>query len=182
MGSLFSSLRYLPHTGFKSGLPHYRQSETPGKPSIQSVHFSHSVVWLFAMSWTARWQASLSIINSWSLLKLMPIEVVMPSNHLILCHPLLFLPSIFPSIRAFSNESVPCIRWSKYWSFIFSISPSNEYSGVSYTIYSLDVLLSQLGFPTWNQSAVPYPVLAVASWHTYRFLRRQVRWFCIPIS
>ena len=82
----------------------------------------------------------------------MSIEAVMPSNHLILCRPLLLLPSIFPSIRVFSNESVLCIRWPKYWSFSFSISPSNEYSGVSYvsyinevTIYSLDVLLSQLG-------------------------------------
>ena len=78
--------------------------------------------------WTAARQASLSITISQSLLKLMSIESVMPSNHLILCHPLLLLPSIFPSIRVFSNESVLCIRWSKYWSF--NISPSNEYSGL----------------------------------------------------
>ena len=76
-------------------------------------------------------QASLSFTISQSLLKLMSIELVRPSNHLILCHPLLHLPSIFPSIRVFSNESVLCIRWPKYWSFSFSISPANEYSGLS---------------------------------------------------
>ena len=80
--------------------------------------------------WTAALQASLTITNSWSILKLMSIELVMPSNHLMLCHPLLFLPSIFPNIRDFSNESALCIRWPKYWSFSFSISPSNEYSGL----------------------------------------------------
>ena len=81
--------------------------------------------------WTAARQASLSITNSWSLLKLMSIELVMPSNHLILCHPLLPLASIFPSIRVFLNESAFCIRWPKYWSFSFNISPSTEYSGLS---------------------------------------------------
>ena len=81
---------------------------------------------------TAACQASLSITNSWSLLKRMSIKLVMPSNHLILCHPLLLLPSIFPSIRVFSNESVLCIRRPKYWSFSFSISPSNEYSGLTF--------------------------------------------------
>ena len=90
-----------------------------------SVQFSCSVM----PPWTAARQASLSITNSWSLFKLMSIELVMPSNHLILCHPLL-LPSIFSSIRVFSNESVLHIRWPKYWSFSFSISPSNEYSGL----------------------------------------------------
>ena len=80
--------------------------------------------------WTAACQASLSIINSWSLFKFMSIESVMPSNHLSLCHPLLLLPSIFSSIRVFSNESVLSIRWPKYWSFSFSISPSNAYSGL----------------------------------------------------
>ena len=93
--------------------------------------------------WTAACQASLSITNSWSLLKLMSIELVMPSNHLILCHPLLF-PSIFPSIRVFSNELVFHIRWPKYWSFSFSISPSNEYSGlISFTMDRLDLLTVQ---------------------------------------
>ena len=91
---------------------------------------SLSCVQLFATPWTAAHQASLSITNSWSLLKLMSIELVMPSNHLIICHPLLLMPSVFPSIRVFSNESVLHIRWPKYWSFSFSISPSNEYSGL----------------------------------------------------
>ena len=85
---------------------------------------------LYKTLWTAACQASLSITNSQSLLKLMSITSVMPSNHLILCCPLLLSPSIFPSIRVFSNESVFCIRWPKYWSFSFSISPSNEYSGL----------------------------------------------------
>ena len=93
--------------------------------------------------WTAAHQASLSIINSWSLLKLMSIASVMPSNHLILCHPLL-LPSIFPSIRVSSNESVLQIRWPKYWSFSFNISPSNKYSGlISFRIDWLDLLAIQ---------------------------------------
>ena len=94
--------------------------------SVQSL----SRVQLFATPWAAAPQASLSITNSQSLLKLMPIESEMPSNHLVLCHPLLLLPSIFPSIWVFSNESVPRIRWPKDWSFSFSISPSNEYSGL----------------------------------------------------
>ena len=86
-------------------------------------------------------QVSLSITNFWSLLKLMSIESVMPSNHLILCHPLLLLPSIFPSIRVFSSESVLYIRWPKYWSFNFSISPSNEYSGlISFRMDRFDLL------------------------------------------
>ena len=88
-----------------------------------------SHVRLFVTSWTAARQASLSITNSWSLLKLMSIESVMPSNHLIFCHPLLLWPSIFPSIRVFSKESALRIRWPKYWSFSFDISPSNERSG-----------------------------------------------------
>ena len=92
--------------------------------SVQSL----SRVQLFATPWTAAHQASLSITNSQSLLKLMSIELVMPSNHLILCHPLLLLPWIFLSIRVFSSESVLCIRWPKYWSFSFSFSPFNEYS------------------------------------------------------
>ena len=89
-----------------------------------------SHVRLFATPWAAARQASLSFTMSQSLLKLTSIESVMPSNHLILCHPLFLLPSIFPSIRVFSSESVLCIRWPKYWSFSFSISPSNEYSGL----------------------------------------------------
>ena len=105
-----------------------------GKKQLLIISFSSvqslSRVWLFATPWTAALQASLSITNSLSLLKLMSIEWVMPSNHLILCRPLLLLPSIFPNIRVFSNESVLRIRWPKYWSFSLSISPSNEYSGL----------------------------------------------------
>ena len=108
--------------------------------SVQSL----SRVQLFATPWTAALQASLSITNSQSLLKLMSIESVMPSVHLILCCPLLLLPSIFPSIRVFSNESVLHIRWPKYWSFSFSISPSNEYSGlISFRMDWLDLLAVQ---------------------------------------
>ena len=103
-----------------------------------------SYVQLFATLWTAARQASLSITNSWSLLKSISIKSMMPSNHLILYRPLLFLPSIFPSIRVFSIESVLCIRWPKYWSFSFSISPSNEYSGlISFRIDWLDFLAVQ---------------------------------------
>ena len=100
-----------------------------------------SCAWLFAVWWTAAHQASLSITNSQSLLKLTSIELVMPSNHLILCHPLFLLPSIFPSIRVLSKESVLRIRWPKDWSFSFSISPSNEYSGlISFRIDWFDLL------------------------------------------
>ena len=107
--------------------------------SVQSL----SQVWLCAIPWTATCQASLSITNSWSLLKYMSIEWVMPSNHLIFCYPLL-LPSIFPSIRVFSNQSFLCIGWPKYWSFSFSIIPSNEYSGlISFRIYWFDHLAVQ---------------------------------------
>ena len=99
---------------------------------------------LFATPWTAARQASLSITNSWSMLILMYIESVMPSNHLIFFHPLLLLPSIFPSIRIFSNELVLRMRWPKYWNFSFSISPSNVYSGlISYRIDWLDLLAVQ---------------------------------------
>ena len=108
--------------------------------SIQSL----SCVQFFVTPWTAACQASLSITNSQSLSKFMSIELVMPSNHLILCHALLLLPSIFPSIRVFSNESVVCIRWPKYWSFGFNISPSNEYSGlISFMMDWLDLLAVQ---------------------------------------
>ena len=104
--------------------------------------FSH--IQLFVTLWTAACQASLSITNSWSLFKLMFIESVMPFNHLIFCHPLLLLPSIFPSIRVFSNESVLHIRWPKYWSFSFRICPSNENSGlISFRFDWLDLLAVQ---------------------------------------
>ena len=105
---------------------------------------SLSYVGLFLTPWTAALQASLSFGISLSLLKLRSIESVMPSNYLTLCHPLLLLPSIFPSIRVFSNESILCIRWLKYWSFSFSISPSNEYSGlISFRMDWFDLLAVQ---------------------------------------
>ena len=109
-----------------------------------SLVLSLSCVRLFETSWTAAHQASLSITNSWSLPKLMSIELMMPSNHLILYHPLLPLPSIFPSIRVFSNESALHIRWPKYWSFSFNISPSNEQSRlISFRMDWLDLLAVQ---------------------------------------
>ena len=115
---------------------------------IKILHFSSvqwlSRVWLFATPWTAARQASLSVTNSRSLLKLGTTESMMPSNYLILCRPLLLPPSIFPSIRVFSNESILCIRWPKYWSFNFSISPSNEFSGlISFRMDCLDLLAVQ---------------------------------------
>ena len=107
--------------------------------SVQFILLSR--VWVFATPWTPACQASLSIINSRSLLKLMSITLVMPSNHLIICRPLLIPPSIIPSIRVFSNELVLHIRWPKYWSFGFNISPSNEYSGlISFRMDWLDLL------------------------------------------
>ena len=119
--------------------------QEPKNISVVSVQFISvqllSHVQLFATPWTAACQASLSITNSQSLLRLMFIELVMSSNHLILCRPLLLLPSIFPSIRVFSNESVLCTRWPKYWSFNSIISPSNEYSGlISFSMDWLELL------------------------------------------
>ena len=103
-----------------------------------------SRVQVFATPWTTAHQASLSNINSWNLLKFMSISSLMPSNHLLLCHSLLLLPSIFPSIGVFSNESASCIKWPKYWSFSFGISPPNEYSGlISFTMDWLDLLAIQ---------------------------------------
>ena len=115
---------------------------------LDSIPFSWvqplSRVQLFAIPWTAAQQSSLPFIISQNLLKLMSTESVMPSNHLILCHPLLLLPSTFPSIRVFSNESILHISWPKYWSFSFNISPSNEYPGlISFRIDWLDLLAVQ---------------------------------------
>ena len=126
----------LPVTGLAKKFPqafHYMLWKHPKE--LLKKYLSSSVqllsrVRLFATPWTTACQCSLSITSSWSLLKCMPIELVMPSDHLILCCPLFLLPSIFPSIRAFLYESVLYIRWPKYWSFSFSISPSNEYSGL----------------------------------------------------
>ena len=117
-----------------------RRSSQPRDQTLRSVQ-SLSCVWLFATPWTAAHQASLSLTNSQSLSKLMSIESVMPSNHLLLCHPLLIPPSIFPSIRVFSNELTLRIRWPKYWSFSFNVSPSNEHSGlISFRMDWLDLL------------------------------------------
>ena len=122
--------------GWGTKIPHAEEQLSPSNersPVLQlrlSSVQSPSCVQLFATPGTAACQASLSITNSQSLLKLMSIDLVMQSNYLILCRPLLFLPSLFPSIRVFSSESVLRIRWPKYWSFGFSISPSNEYSGM----------------------------------------------------
>ena len=123
----------------------------PASPALQvnSLPLNHSVqslshVWLFATPWTTARQASLSITNSQSSPKHMPIESVVPSNHLILCHPHLFLPSIFPNIRVFSNESALHIRWPKYWSLSFNISPSNDHPGlISFRMDWLDLLAAQ---------------------------------------
>ena len=119
---------------------------------ITVVVQSFGCVRLFALPRTVAHQASLSITNYQSLFKLMSIESVMPSNHLVLCRPLLLLPSIFPSIRVFSNESALHIRWPKYWSFSFSISPSNEYSGlISFRIDWLDLLAVQRALKSFLQ-------------------------------
>ena len=131
-----------------SGLIHLLKSVGDGMGgkggNMCSVQFSRSVVSDSATPWTAARQASLSITNTQSLPKLMSIDSVMPSNHLILYHPLLFLPSIFPSIRVFSNESALCIRWPKYQSFSFNISPSNEHPGlISFRMNWLDLLAVQ---------------------------------------
>ena len=103
-----------------------------------------SHIWFYFTPWTAALQSSLSFTISWSFLKLMSIESSMPSNHLVLCHPFLLLPSFFPSMRVFSNGSTLCIRWPKYWSLSFSINPSNEYSGfISFRIDYFDLLAVQ---------------------------------------
>ena len=130
-------------------------SVAPSPLQVSSVQ-SLSCVQLFATPWTVACQASLSITNSWTPLKLMSIELVMPSNHRILCRALLLLPSISPSIRVFSNELLLCIRWPKYWSFSFSISPSNEYSGlISFRMGWLDLLVVQgtLKSLLWHHSS-----------------------------
>ena len=125
------------HLAFHQGLEDNVQVCSHRFHSVQSL--SH--VQIFVTPWTAACQASLSFTISQSLLKLIPIESVRPSNHPILCCPLLLLPSIFPNVRVFSNESALCIRWPKYWSFSFSISPSNEYSGLtSFRMDWLDLL------------------------------------------
>ena len=147
VGNLSLLQEIIPTQGSNPGLPHcrrilYHLSHKGKHSSSMSSGQSFSHVRLFATPWTAAHQASLSITNSESLLKLMSIQLVMPSNHLFFCHPLLLPPSIFPSIWVFSNESVLCIRWPKYWSF--AIIPSNEYSGlISFRMDWLDLLAVQ---------------------------------------
>ena len=121
------------------------QMKGEGKLRVESISSVQllSRVRLFATPWTSARQASLSITNSWSPPKPMSIESVMPSSHLILCRPLLLLPSIFPSIRVFSNESALCIRWPKYWSFSFTISPSSEHPELIFRMDWLDLLAVQ---------------------------------------
>ena len=132
------------------------------------VSLSH--VWLFVTLWTSACQASLSITNSQSLLKLMSIESVMPSNHLILCRPLLLLPSIFPSIRDFSNESALCIRWPKYWSFSFNISPSSEHPRL--ISLRMDWLDGSPCSPRDSQESSPTPQFKNINSSVLRFLYR----------
>ena len=133
---IFPKVEYFLSFTIETGL-FYNHFTHNYHPSLQ---FFGSVQLLSHVQWTAVCQAFLSITNSRSLFKFMSIKSVMPFNHLILCRPLLHLPSIFPSIRVFSNESVLCIRWSKYWSFSFSISPSNGYSGL--ISFRIDCLIS----------------------------------------
>ena len=138
------------HSGVLGGKPFSYSNLNPviQFSSVQSLsHVRH-----FATPWTAARQASLSITNSRSSLRLTSIESVMPSNHLILCRPLPLLPSIFPSIRVFSNESAFCIRWLKYWSFSLNISPSNEHPGlISFKMDWLDFLAVQRSFKSLLQ-------------------------------
>ena len=134
-----------------------------GFPAIRSA----CCIQLFVTPWTAACQASLSFIRPPSLLKLTSIELVMPSDHLILCHPFLLLSSIFPSIRVFSNESVLCIRWPPYWSFSFSISPPDEYSGlISFRFCGI----WDLNSPTRGQTHV----LCIAIWILNHWTTREV--------
>ena len=132
---MFTSLTSL------SAVPHNTHFSLATKLCFHETVQLLSHVWLFVTSWTAACQASLSITNSRGLLKLMSIELVMPSNHLILCRPLLLLPSILPSIRVFSNESTLHGRWPKYWSFSFS--PSSEHPGLMFKMDWLDLLTVQ---------------------------------------
>ena len=129
---------------------------------IFSLVQSLSRVWLFVTPWITACQASLSITNSWSLPKLMSIESVMPSSHQIICHPLLLLPPIPPSIMVFSNESALHMRWPKYWSFSFSVSPSNEHPGlISFRMDWLDLLAAQgtLSFERLKNSLLPVQMI-----------------------
>ena len=143
VGKILWSRKWQPTPVFLPGKSHGQRSLVSCSSVSEWVsQLSLSYVLIFATPWTAAQQASLSITNSRSLFKPMSIKLVMPSNHLILCHPLLLPPSIFPSIRVFTNESALCIRWPKYWSFSFSIRPFNEYSGpISFRMAWFDLLV-----------------------------------------
>ena len=159
VGLYVSICLHLPHNR-----NHYIQLPKIQLPIQIRSDQSLSRVRLFATPWIAARQASLSITNSRSWLKLMSIESVMPSNHLILCHPLLLPPLVFPSTRVFSNESVLHIRWQKYWSFSFSISPSSEYSGlISFRIDRFDLLAVQ---GTLKSLLQQYSSKASILWHS----------------
>ena len=157
---LGSSLHGISRQEYWSGLPFTPLGDLPNSrteptsPAFSSVQ-SLSHVWLFATPWTAACQASLSLTNSWSLLKLMSIVSVMPSNHLIFCHPLLLLSTIFPSMKVFSNESVLHIRWPNYWSFIFSINPSNSQDWFPLGLTGLIALLSKGLSRVFSNTTVP---------------------------
>ena len=173
LGSLKLFLSYAPQLS-QGQYPVFHILSSPGahrREWLQSDGCSVQLLsgfWLFAAPWTTACQTSLFITNSWSLLKLLSIKSVMPSNHLILCRPLLLLPSIFPSIRVFFNESVLHIRWPKYWSFSFSISPPNEYSGlISFTIYWLDLLAVQ---GTLKSLLQHHSSKALILWHSGFFM------------
>ena len=143
----------------------------------RSIHFSSvqslSRVRFFATPWIAARQASLSITNSWSSLKLTSIKPVMPSSHLILCRPLLLLPPIPPSIRVFSNESTPCMRWPKYWSFSFNISPSKEHPGlISFRMDWLDLLAVQWTLKSLLQHH--HSKASILHYHTWKTLLQNI--------
>ena len=145
----------------------FLRTELGQSVSSGSVQFSHSVLSDCATPWTAARQASLSITKAWILLKLMSIASVKPSNHLILCHPLLLLSSIFPSIGVFTNESVLHIRWPKYWSFSFCISPSDEYSGlISFRMDWWDLLAVQGTLKSLQHHSSKASIL----WHSAFFM------------
>ena len=154
-GQMSNWSKYISSASWK----HCSVSDHPNTVQFSSVQ-SLSRIWLFVTPWIAACQASLSITSSWSLLKLMPIESVMPSNHLILCRPLLLPPPIPPSIRVFSNESTLRITWPKYWSFSFSISPSNEHRGlISETLVCQQrSIWSRLWFFQWSCMDVSWTV------------------------
>ena len=168
VAKFFSTEIVLSLQGFAALAKCERSPSHAFRALLSSVQFSHSVLSDSATQWTAACQSSLSNTNSWSLLKLMSIESLVPSNHLILCCHLLLLPSIFPSIRVFSNGSVLHIRWPEYWSFSFSISPSNEYSGmISFRIYWLDLLAVQ---GTLKRLLQHHSSKALILWHSAFFI------------